>query len=115
MVLLDLLNTVVVQDDSVKLTCDSPRNSSCMWYHGDYTSKFNEGQKLVFNGRNISTPYISRFSVDLHENNTLCALNIRSARVTDAGVFICQILPDDSSSFSPSAQLIVLGMFAMLG
>ena len=114
----DLVNTVVVldhADHSIKLTCDSSRNSSCMWHHGDYTSMFNVAQKLVYNGKNISTHYSGRFRVDPLENNTLCVLYIRSVRITDAGTYMCTIMSNDSSSFSRSAQLIVFGMCAMFG
>jgi len=106
----------------VTIHCTSDVNNSVLlWFNSACVttgkSFFECRNDAIYSGFRVVTKFQARFQVTAVNNATHVTrdLNINSAQLTDAGVYLCaQQLPGIIDLPSASAQLIVLGNFNVI-
>ena len=112
------VNTAVVQGSAVTFECVSDVNSSVIHWYNRLCVKNNDTatcalNDIIHNGYSLVGKYRSsrRFSVTEVKNATHVTrnVNINSAQLSDAGVYLCVENVGADVAQKSSAQLIVLG------
>ena len=116
------MNAAVIQGSAVTFECSSDVNDSVLYWYNSLcvTTSSSIGtcrDNLIHNGNVFISSLGQRSNVTKVNSDTLVTrdLNINSAQLTDAGVYLCvEFKPGFGVLDSSSAQLIVLGKLAIL-
>ena len=106
-------NTVVLEKSPANLRCRSDQTSSTVFiswiYYTSYEAVFAGVHQIIYNG-DMQVRVSSRFTFTRTPNGGQVDLNISSVRLTDAGIYSCEILVQNGQKRSRhSAYLTVIG------
>ena len=106
-------NTALLEKSPLFLNCECDNNTvpGAVVFTWKFIPRGHTEGEIVFNGRDISQDF-DRFNI--LNGNKRCHLALNKTRLTDAGVYECEIYSKETNArYIGSARLVVLGEFGV--